>query len=137
MSLQIEVPGEWDSVATLLAFADAVDSALPLTPDQSYMMRLVIEEIATNVVKYGYADGARDVIRVACAMEGRALRVTICDRGRPFDPREHAAPDLNADPATRPLGGLGLLFVREFSDTLAYTHDPASGWNELTVTRGP
>jgi anti-sigma regulatory factor (Ser/Thr protein kinase) len=134
---QIEVPGNWDSIATLMAFADGVEQRLPLTADQCYLMRLVIEEIATNIVKYGYSDAHRDVIQLACTAEGGTLLVAIRDRGQPFDPREQPDPDLGTDVATRDVGGLGLFFVREYADTIDYRHDPATGWNELVVRKGP
>ncbi len=137
MKQQIEVPGDWDSIATLMAFSDSVEACLPLSADQSYLMRLVIEEIATNIVKYGYSDATRDVIQLTCLVERDTLRLTIRDRGTPFDPSAHPDPDLSStDPATRELGGLGLFFVRELADQLSYHHDPASGWNELTVIKG-
>ncbi len=137
MTQQIEVPGDWPGVAALMEFCDAVEQQLPLTADQGYLMRLVVEEIATNIVKYGYDDGARDMIQVRCALVDGALQVRIRDRGRPFDPRDHADPDLTVPAAERDIGGLGLFFVRELADRLSYHHDPASGWNELIVTRGP
>lgn len=138
MKQQIEVPGEWDSIATLMAFADSVESHLPLSPDQCYLLRLVIEEIATNIVKYGYANAARDIIQFTCVCEGDTLRVTIRDRGHPFDPRDHPDPDLSANEAAdRSVGGLGLFFVRQLADHVDYSHDPASGWNELTVIKRP
>jgi anti-sigma regulatory factor (Ser/Thr protein kinase) len=137
MQQSIEVLADWESITTLMAFTDSVEMCLPLSADQSYLMRLVIEEIATNIVKYGYSDADRDVIQLACACDDGILRVTVRDRGRPFDPRDHPDPDLSgSDPAERDVGGLGLYFVREFADTLSYTHDPASGWNELTVIKG-
>jgi anti-sigma regulatory factor (Ser/Thr protein kinase) len=137
MQQSIEVPADWESIATLMAFTDSVERCLPLTADQSYLMRLVIEEIATNIVKYGYSDANRDVIQLACACEDGTLRVSIRDRGAPFDPRDHPDPDLSdADAASRNVGGLGLYFVREFADHLSYQHDAASGWNELTVIKG-
>jgi anti-sigma regulatory factor (Ser/Thr protein kinase) len=138
MKQQIEVPGDWDSIATLLAFTDSVESCLPLSPDQSYLMRLVIEEIATNIVKYGYTDDTRGVIQLTCICEGDQLRVIIRDRGTPFDPRSVPDPDLSGDePSEREVGGLGLFFVRQFADQLEYHHDPVSGWNELIVIKGP
>lgn len=137
MKQQIEVPGDWDAIATLMAFTDSVETCLPLSDDQCYLMRLVIEEIATNIVKYSYDDTNRDTIQLACIAENDTLHVVIRDRGRPFDPREHPDPDLSdSDPATRPVGGLGLYLVREFADDLTYHHDPETGWNELTVTKG-
>ncbi len=137
MQQSIEVFADWASIATLMAFTDGVEGHMPLTADQSYLMRLVIEEIATNIVKYGYSDAHRDVIQLACAYQDETLRITIRDRGAPFDPREHPDPDLSdSDAASRHIGGLGLYFVREFADDLRYQHDEASGWNELTVIKG-
>ena len=138
MSQHIEVPGEWASIATLMAFADSVEAAQPLSPDQCYLLRLVIEEISTNIVKYGYADTHRDTIQLTCSCEGETLRISIRDRGQPFDLRDHPDPDLSSDVIEeRPIGGLGLFFVRELADHVDYQHDPASRWNELTVIKGP
>jgi anti-sigma regulatory factor (Ser/Thr protein kinase) len=137
MTQQIEVPGEWASLAALMAFADDVEERLPLSDDQRFTLRLVIEEIATNIVKYGYTEAERGTIQVSCRCDGDTLLVSIRDRGRPFDPRDQPDPDLDsADPLSREAGGLGLFFVREFADQLSYRHDPATGWNELIVTRG-
>ena len=33
------------------------------------------------------------------------------------------------------VGGLGLYLVRERADDLSYQHDPASGWNVLTIVK--
>lgn len=139
MEQQIEVPGEWTSIATLLTFCDQLEASFELTAAQRYLLRLVIEEIATNIVKYGYHDANRDVIQLRCTHHEAQLWITVRDRGTPFDPRDHPDP---ADPEAIPLdertvGGLGLFFVRELSDELSYHHDPASGWNELIVRKGP
>lgn len=135
MRKQIEVPAEWASLATLLAFSDSVEACTPLSPDQGYLLRLVIEEIATNIIKYGYSDLPRGTIQVACQCDTKTLSITIRDCGRPYDPRDHPEPDLEAGADQRTIGGLGLHFVRALADDLVYRHDPASGWNELTVTK--
>lgn len=137
MQQSIEVPADWDSIATLMTFVDSVEICMPLTADQSYLMRLVIEEIATNIVKYGYTDANRDVIQLACTCNDGTLQISIRDRGTPFDPRDYPDPDLsNSNVASRHIGGLGLYFVCEFADSLSYQHDETSGWNELTVIKG-
>jgi anti-sigma regulatory factor (Ser/Thr protein kinase) len=134
---QIELPGAWTSLPALSAFVDEVERALPLSDAQRYVLRLVVEEIVTNIIKYGYDDARRDVIRVACSYDDRTLTLCIADRGRPYDPRAHPAPPLPDGAAEREPGGLGIFFVREYADQLSYRHDPLSGWNELVVTRGP
>jgi anti-sigma regulatory factor (Ser/Thr protein kinase) len=135
MNQRIEVPANHDGVLRLIAFADEVERHDPLSFDQSYLLRLVIEEIGTNIVKYGYQQDAPGVIQLQCVYGDGLLRLIIRDRGRPFDPREHPDPDLGGDPATRPIGGLGLFLVREAADDLQYHHDPASGWNKLVAIK--
>jgi anti-sigma regulatory factor (Ser/Thr protein kinase) len=99
------------------------------------MLRLVIEEIGTNIVKYGYPQDAPGVIQLQCAYDKGLLQVIIRDQGNPFDPRECPDPDMSADIASRPVGGLGLFLVRASVDDLEYHHDPASGWNELVASK--
>ncbi|MEO7912989.1 MAG: ATP-binding protein [Roseiflexaceae bacterium] len=135
MNQSIEVPANHAGVLRLIAFADQVEQRDQLSFEQSYMLRLVIEEIGTNIVKYGYPQETPGVIQLQCVYDNRLLRVIIRDRGCPFDPRAHPDPDMSAEIATRPIGGLGLFLVRESVDELQYHHDPASGWNELVASK--
>ncbi|WP_245863181.1 ATP-binding protein [Candidatus Viridilinea mediisalina] len=135
MRQHIEVPGEWASISTLLAFTDSLEACEVLSHEQCYLLRLVIEEIATNIVKYGYIEQPPGPIQVTCEYHASRLAITIRDRGRPFDPRDHPLPDFTSATAERSIGGLGLYFVCEMADDVHYHHDPTSGWNELIVTK--
>ncbi len=137
MHQQIEVPATWDHIAKLMEFADVIEKELTLTVDQIFLLRLVIEEIATNIVKYGYDDAHRDVIQLRCESIEGSLNIIIRDRGRPFDPRTLPDPEMCDEVQDRHVGGLGLFLVRESADTVSYQHDPASGWNELLITKKP
>lgn len=136
MDYSIEVLAVPASIPNLMAFSDAAERELPLTIEQGYLMRLAIEEIATNLIKYGYAHMSPGPIQVCCAYENGRLRLVVRDRGQPFDPREAPAPDLTSDIRSRAVGGLGIFLVRQLSDQLLYHHDAASGWNELVVLKG-
>jgi serine/threonine-protein kinase RsbW len=48
------------------------------------------------------------------------LIVETTDDGEPFDPRSRIDPDTNAAIEQRPVGGLGLFFLRELSRELSY-----------------
>lgn len=135
MRRQIAVFADQHAISSLLAFSDELEASWHLPPDYGYLLRLVIEEVATNIVKYGYHDHNRDQIQLACEYEQGVLTITIRDRGQPFDPREAPPPNIHVAADQRLIGGLGLFFVREYADTLTYHHDPHSGWNELTVTK--
>ncbi|MDZ4717778.1 MAG: SpoIIE family protein phosphatase [Roseiflexaceae bacterium] len=134
MMNEIEVPADWASVEQLTAFADTLEQEHTLSEDQAYLLRMVIEEIATNIIKYGYTQGP-GVIRLACGMNDGTLVIAIHDHGRPFDPRTIPDPDLESAIDERQVGGLGIFFVREFADSIEYQHDPISGWNQLMVMK--
>jgi anti-sigma regulatory factor (Ser/Thr protein kinase) len=136
MNYRIEVLADNASIARLIAFSDEVERHLPLTFDQSYLLRLAIEEIATNVIKYGYERGAPGPIQVRCSYDDGRLRLVIRDRGRPFDPRQSPEPELGGDLESRAVGGLGVFLVREMADDVQYRRDAAGGWNELVVVKG-
>jgi hypothetical protein len=95
------------------------------------MLRLVIEEIGINIVKFVYQKDVSNVIQLQYTNGDSLLRVIIRDHGRPFDPGAPPDSNMNADIATRPIGGLGLFLVRASTDELQYHHDLASGWNEM------
>lgn len=136
MDYQIEVLAVHESIPRLIAFSDAVEQELPLTFDQSYLMRLAIEEIATNIIKYSYVKGGPGPIQIRCSCGDGLLRIVIRDRGRPFDPRKAPDPDLGDDVETRVIGGLGVFLVREMADEIQYRDDAAGGWNELVILKG-
>ncbi|MEF3273045.1 MAG: SpoIIE family protein phosphatase [Chloroflexus sp.] len=135
MRREISVFADWNAVSVLLAFSDALEAEWSLPYDYGYTLRLVIEEVATNIVKYGYNDHNRDQIHLICSYVQGVMTITIRDRGQPFDPNYAPLPDFHVAADQRAIGGLGLFFVREYTDTLSYRHDPISGWNELTVTK--
>jgi len=116
MNQSIEAPASQAGVLRMIAFADEVEQYNQLSLERSYMLRLVIEEIGTNIVKYGYPQDAPGVIQLQCAYDKGLLRVIIRDCGRPFDPREYPDPDMSAGIAIRPIGGLGLFLVRASVD---------------------
>jgi serine phosphatase RsbU (regulator of sigma subunit)/anti-sigma regulatory factor (Ser/Thr protein kinase) len=134
MKRSIQVPAHWDSLQQLTDFADAVEHDGLLEQDQLFVLRLVIEEIVTNLIKYGYAEAEIEgLVEVDCATSEGLLTITIRDRGRPFDPRETPDPHLSDDVQERAVGGLGVFLVRELVDEIAYNHDAPSGWNELII----
>lgn len=136
MTQSIEVLAVPESIPQLIEFSDAVDQSLPLSSEQSYLMRLAIEEITTNIIKYSYTHSHPGPIQIVCVCQADQLYVIIRDRGVPFDPHDAPPPDLSSDLEARAVGGLGVFLVRELADNVVYHHDSASGWNELVIMKG-
>jgi len=88
-----------------------------------FAMTLALDEVLTNVITYAYpeVDGAPRDIHVALRLDEGAVRAIVCDDGRAFDPlTEVPPPDLEADLDDRPVGGLGVHFLRTLMDGCSY-----------------
>jgi anti-sigma regulatory factor (Ser/Thr protein kinase) len=104
-------------------------------PSVAYKVRLVIEELLTNLMLHGDYPGGRQAARLTVGLAGDGARVTIEDAARPFDPRsapEPPAPSLDDDR----LGGLGLPLVRRMAARIEYGRT-ADGWNRTELLLAP
>ena len=81
---------------------------------------LVLEEVVTNVISYGYEEPGEHSIRVELEWEKPWLRIQISDDGKPFNPLDLPPPDLEAPLEDRDVGGLGIHFIRQLMSQVAY-----------------
>ena len=86
-----------------------------------YGVNLALEEILTNVISYGYEDKNEHEIIVRLSLQNGELVTEVEDGGRAFNPLELPEPDMNSPLEERPIGGLGIHFVRELMDAVEYS----------------
>jgi len=97
----------------------------------AYVANLVIEELATNILKYGYDDTAVHEILLRVEVQQGALRLVLEDDGHPFNPLASPEPAVHLPPEERLPGGLGIHLVRKLADRVEY--ERAEGRNRVTV----
>jgi anti-sigma regulatory factor (Ser/Thr protein kinase) len=119
--MEIPMP-QGDFGAWIAQFQDAMEP-LSLPSTLLHDVHLVIEEVATNVYKYGGAGGEPPNLRLDARVDGNRLTMEFNDDGVAFDPLAAPPPDLDADLEERPVGGLGVHMVRELAEHVAYTRD--------------
>jgi serine/threonine-protein kinase RsbW len=112
-----------DALAADLGWGDAV----------AMQINLVLEELIANAINYGYPDGRAGCIAIWLDADPREIRLRIEDDGDAFDPFAVAAPNLSQDIEARPIGGLGIHFVRTYMDSCAYEY--ADGRNRVTLIK--
>ncbi len=121
-------PAELDTVfAEIDQFADQQD----WPDDLIFQIRLIVEELAMNVINYGNRDGT-EPIELRLATKEETIVLEISDVGKPFDPLTEApAPDLSSPLEDRPIGGLGLFLVKTLMDEVHYQWE--DGRNHLRL----
>jgi serine/threonine-protein kinase RsbW len=130
--IEIHFTGNHDGFA--LAFArlrEALDKE-QLDSAPRYNVELVFEEIVSNIINYGTADGRGLNVRVALEARADEIVLTFDDDGVPFDATAHAARPPSGSLDDRRLGGFGLLLVRRAASSLNYRRTE-QGRNRLTV----
>lgn len=86
-------------------------------------INVVLDELLSNIINYGYADDAPHEIQVTLSATDAAVEIGIEDDGKAFDPLAAPEPDLTLPLAERPIGGLGLHFVRQLMDDVKYKRE--------------
>jgi serine/threonine-protein kinase RsbW/sigma-B regulation protein RsbU (phosphoserine phosphatase) len=98
-----------------------------------YKVTLCLDELLTNIISYGFVDSDEHVIDLRLAVADGEIDIELVDDARPFNPLDMPPPDLDAGVEEREVGGLGIHFVRESMDRVAYRrHDDR---NRLTMRR--
>ena len=125
-----------NSMDELPALGDRLDAWLEQSgagPTAAYALRLALEELLTNRIKYGFGEHEEHRIEIrALRQEDGAFLLTVSDDGDDFNPVAAQDPQGLDNPVTeRGIGGLGLHMVKKMCAELA--HARKDGINTLTV----
>lgn len=131
---QITLAAQLESLAIFRDFIDSVCKGMPgLDESAVHDLKLAVDEACTNIITHGYAGMNPGSIILACQVDGEQAQLSITDFGRPFEPRQMPAPDVNAVLEERPLGGFGLYFIYNVIDAVDY--ETSEDGNILHLTK--
>lgn len=155
MLIRLIVPGEHARVEDLNTSLEAVLIRHGIDAGVRGDVRLIVEELASNAIAYGGADGkgvegegvddkgvdgsgmGQHELSVDIAIAGDLLTLEFRDEGAPFDPLSMAPPDLDADIMDRPLGGLGLYLIRQIAEETHYRRIDDANLLRVTLRIAP
>ena len=120
-------------VKTLNAFVLQVTERMGIDTKIAKEIKLAVEEAVVNVMDYAYPIGTTGDIDVQAMSDGQWLKFVITDSGVAFDPTEKEKADTTLSAEDRPIGGMGILLVRELMDSINY--ERTDGKNVLTLKK--
>lgn len=124
MQPSLIVPATLDSLTVIANYVMTVATAAGLDQKTAYNCRLAVDEIATNIIMYGYSQGGREEkLNLQADIDEQALTIAIEDTGIAYNPLETHLP--NQDELNRPLeerlmGGLGIYLALNSVDQFHY-----------------
>jgi len=115
---------------------DAVEDALrsaSIREETVLDLRLVAEEVLTNVARHAYDDAEQHWIRLRLTLIADEVTLEFTDDGRPFDPLAKAPSGLSAQSGERAIGGLGIQLALALVGTARYARRGSE--NVLSLTK--
>jgi anti-sigma regulatory factor (Ser/Thr protein kinase) len=118
--VEVTLPNRLTSLPQVSRALDDLAARHGLAPAAVADMHVALDEVLTNVITHGYPAGAIGQIRVRLALGGGVLEAEIEDDGAPFNPLGAPPPVLGTPLSERPIGGLGIHFVKRLMTEVAY-----------------
>jgi serine/threonine-protein kinase RsbW len=81
---------------------------------------LIIEELFSHTIRFAFEDENKHEVLVRISKLDRTISIEMSDDGIPFNPLEYN-PKPGNDPVGSEDGGMGLLLVKTFTDSIAYS----------------
>lgn len=100
-------------------------------PEDSARLAIIVEELVANLYEHaGLTDG--DGIDIALSLEGKEARLSLTDRGAPFDPRSA----VHSGHVPERGGGAGLALVQRWAIRSDYRSDKSGNHLEIILPIG-
>jgi serine/threonine-protein kinase RsbW len=131
-SISIALTNTRHELVRLAEMVERFGAEQQLPDDAVTNVNLVLDEIVSNVIKYGRATDGEGAITVSLVLDGGRLTIDESDDGMAFNPLEAKPPDLDLPIMERPVGGLGIHIVKALTETASYRRQ--DGRNHLTMT---
>jgi len=85
-----------------------------------FELNLVIDEVFTNIVSYGFIDKKEHRIKIDIEIINSELTVRVEDDGTPFDPTAAPKIDMSCPIEDRKIGGIGLHLINQIMSSVIY-----------------
>jgi anti-sigma regulatory factor (Ser/Thr protein kinase) len=133
MEKHISIVNQLAQLDELAVAIEGISEEWELPMSLSMNLNLVLEELVTNIIFYGYEDTNEHHINIMLDKEDKLITVQIEDDAREFNPLLMAEPNIENSIEDRKIGGLGIFFVRKIMEEVTYKRD--GNKNVLTMTK--
>lgn len=127
-----------DSLEDIRNFLGTSAKSAGLDKNKTYKIKLAIDEIATNIINYGYGESAgdQDAIVLTTVADTASFTVILEDHAVPFNPLQRKLPEeqeLSAPLEDRKIGGLGIMLARQNVDSFNYEYKHGKNRNIFSM----
>jgi anti-sigma regulatory factor (Ser/Thr protein kinase) len=112
-ALSFELANDLAEMPVLVEHLEGFCEQHGIGPEVVSVVNLALEEIITNIISYGYADGGDHRIRVDLSHDGTTLTARVEDDANALGPMQEEDPNIS----------LGIHLVRTLMDEVTYSRE--------------
>ncbi len=120
------------ALTTLAATIERFAAEHGIAGEVPFRLNLALDELVTNCINYALSGVAEPRLHMRLTRDADSVVAQLEDNGPAFNPFEEAPPpDTSGDLDERPIGGLGVFLVEQFSDDATYERE--GGVNRIAL----
>lgn len=133
----ITLPANLDSLYKSMDFVSSCAREEGFSSERVSEIELALEEILVNIFNYAYKESGLDgTVEITCKLANtKSFVIEITDSGIPFNILSVREPDTTAQIDERPIGGLGVFFVKQLMDDIQYRREAEKNILTLVVLK--
>lgn len=133
---RLELAADLKNLTDFIKFVCDQAHRLKFSPQRIQEIELVLEEALVNIIEYAYPVNlpGRLILQFTDIAENR-LSIEIRDCGVQFNPLAQSDPDVDIKLMERPVGGLGILLMKELADELTWHREKGENCFTLVFTK--
>ncbi|MEG1998792.1 MAG: SpoIIE family protein phosphatase, partial [Bacteroidales bacterium] len=123
-----------EEIEKLIPFTEMLSQKAGISPTEGLSLNLVLEEVVSNIILYGYKIKKEDQIKITCTIYNETIIFTISDSAKMFDiTKSSPKVDITQTAKERPIGGLGIYLINNIMDSVEYFN--ICGYNTLILKK--
>ncbi len=130
----LQVPSSTENLALIREFVTNVGGQAGLDESDVAKLELAVDEACANVIEHAYGHDTTKDVMVRAVFDDEALRISVIDEGRGFDPGGVKQNSVEQLVHERKSGGLGIRLIKTLMDEVNYEIVPGQK-NELHMTK--
>lgn len=132
--IRISLANSLQNLSGLASQVEAICSSKNIPFPTIQKVNLVLEELISNTIMYGYNDGQQHEITIDLTIEGETIGVIITDDADEFNPLESKDPDISSEIKDRKIGGLGIHLVKNMASQISYNRKDGKNIIHLLIS---
>ena len=131
----LTLPARLENLERFQNFISTCAKRHSLSEDQILKLQLASEEALVNIFAYAYSKDAPGNVSVSCTRNAhKDFQVVFEDSGKPFDMLSVSDPDIGQSLTDRPVGGLGIFFIKKMTDKVHYKRKDSKNILTFSIT---